>query len=538
MQAQCALKREVLRNALAAEQRHIPRLAARPQMSLPLEAVRIGPSRALRDTRIYELGRLNVICGRNNSGKSTVLEAVASATRRDAKRFHGNALNTFAADAGPAWVNHNIHQTPAFIEFFRPLFETKPGALWFKDEREEFLQLVMEATQCSFRIGEHWNPAHVRARYDDQFAGARTVVLVPESRTLDVRAVFNHTPDVQPDGRGLVNYLFCAKNLTSVEPARRIYEEIARAFEELSEGFRFDVVLPADAHPSAQASVSLVFSKDGDTWLPAASCGYGLRELLILLYFAIHPHHEIVCIEEPEVHLHPDMQRRLAGFWRERSHKQYFVSTHSNIFIRPGVADRVYTTSLNDYVTLDDATSRAAILAELGYDVSDNLVSDVVVLTEGPSDIPVIQEFIRQRGLDRRYRIRCWPLGGDNMVRVDLTPFLERSRVIALVDNDPGSNSARKKFVDACNGLGIPVTRLKRRAIENYFTLDALRRVFGKQIREDVQSLDPGIAVDSQIGLDPKAKNWNVAAAMSLSDIEATDLSAFLDQIEVLAKSQ
>ena len=46
-------------------------------MYLPYQHLRLGPLRALKQCDLLNLGRINVLCGKNNTGKSTLLEAAA-----------------------------------------------------------------------------------------------------------------------------------------------------------------------------------------------------------------------------------------------------------------------------------------------------------------------------------------------------------------------------------------------------------------------------------------------------------------------------
>jgi predicted ATP-dependent endonuclease of OLD family len=263
-----------------------------------------------------------------------------------------------------------------------------------------------------------------------------------------------------------------------------------------------------------------------------------LQQLLYLIYFALEPDNPIVCIEEPETHLHARMQYGLALLFRTVPNKQFFISTHSNIFLRQTIADRVFILKMDDRVQVEDGTNRATVLTDLGYDVADNLVSDVLVLLEGPTDVPVLEVLLRKKGTLPKYRVSFWPIGGDNMARLNLTPIVEKANVLALVDNDPGSEKARQRFMEECERVGVEVMRLQGRAIENYFTVSALRQVFGTQIPSELSVLDLSTSVKDQIGLDPKAKNWNVASEMSIDDIAGTDLAVFLDKVTTRAESK
>ena len=64
--------------------------------------------------------------------------------------------------------------------------------------------------------------------------------------------------------------------------------------------------------------------------------GFGLNQLLYLLTICLNPTYKIVAIEEPEIHLHPSMVRKLAVTLAEISRQEdrcLLVSTHSESFV-------------------------------------------------------------------------------------------------------------------------------------------------------------------------------------------------------------
>ena len=72
---------------------------------------------------------------------------------------------------------------------------------------------------------------------------------------------------------------------------------------------------------------------------PAATIvneGFGINQLLYMLIICLHPRFKIVAIEEPEIHLHPSMVRRLASVLAEIAYyedRRLVVSTHSEAFV-------------------------------------------------------------------------------------------------------------------------------------------------------------------------------------------------------------
>jgi hypothetical protein len=500
-----------------------------------LTAIRIGPSKALPPTSLYGLGKINVFCGKNNSGKSTVLETICSDKRRDGVSITGETLDALVRDLANAYQTPVLHRAD-----FRPMIQSVASiahdSTWFSDDLERLMTELTTPTNHLF--GGQWNPARARAILNALFQPGPTAVRLPENRFIETTSQVYVTGARQdPASRGLLNVLFIAKNARLGSSDRELYEELEQRFFDLSDGYVFDITLGYGT-VGEQPSHQLVFSRDERHWYPAEACGYGLQQLLYLIYFALERFYPIICIEEPETHLHARMQYGLALLFRSVPDKQFFISTHSNIFLRQTITDRVFVLRMDDHIHVEDATSRAAILTDLGYDIADNLVSDVLVLLEGPTDVPVLEVFLRKRGILPKYRVSFWPIGGDNMARLDLTPVVERANVLALVDNDPGSEKARRRFMEECERVGVEVTRLQGRAIENYFTIPALRGVFGGQIPPGLSVLDISLPVKDQIGLDPKAKNWNVASEMSIDDIAGTDLAVFLDKVASRAARQ
>jgi hypothetical protein len=229
------------------------------------------------------------------------------------------------------------------------------------------------------------------------------------------------------------------------------------------------------------------------------------------------------------------MQRRLLAYLKDAPGIQVFSATHSNVFLDNTFVDRAFLTEYSDRILVRDATSKAQVLDDLGYSIADNLVADVLVLCEGPTDVVILKEMLMKTGVLGRYLIKFLILGGDNMNQIDLSVFAERSNTIALVDKDPCSGRVRRQFADKCDEHGIPVRVLQRYAIENYYTLRALRQVFGERVPADLEKLDHRKKLESQLGFNVKRSARDVAREMDLSELEGTDLYDFLREIEELA---
>jgi energy-coupling factor transporter ATP-binding protein EcfA2 len=490
--------------------------------------LRLFYSEILRDRILADLGKINVICGKNNSGKSTIFRAISQPRTREIGKSLDHDDITHICDASIAhtpWSRYGKHSDPyqSYLDTLKQAAKIK--TIWFLEDRPAFTSHAVASAIANPRLGfQPFNEAYLASVYDGLFNDYMSVVLLPPKRNLDLSVDIGTGQRPEPRGSGILNYLFFAKNQPLENTDNRIYQKVCSEFTEISSGYRLEIF------PNANNRINLSFAYRNQSWIAAEYCGLGLQDLLVILIFAILPSHQVVLIEEPESHLHPEMQRKLLSFLTRESDKQYFLTTHSNVFLDNALVDRVFFTRFTSSIEIDDVTSRASILDDLGYSVADNLVTDLVILVEGPTDIPILEEFLKKIDIYPKYDIKMWPLGGDIMDQVDLTVFAQNYSIVALIDSDPKSAPVRARFERKCRDLGIEVHRLERYAIENYFTLRVLRSVFGSQIPQ-LKEIDPKQKLEDQIGINVKNNNRRLAREMMLEEIEGTDLRQFLANI-------
>ncbi len=161
---------------------------------------------------------------------------------------------------------------------------------------------------------------------------------------------------------------------------RRPWAEVSRLFE---------TVAPNEQRPVGVAnSIQL---EEGSLTIPVGMVGEGSQAVLRLID-KIQRSSGIVAVEEPETHLHPGLAKRVGQLLSAEASdsKQIFLTTHSGFLIDRESLDRCFLVNKSESGTsvaaMGDKEDLRAALLDIGVRPSDVLFSDAILVVEGYSD--------------------------------------------------------------------------------------------------------------------------------------------------------
>lgn len=143
------------------------------------------------------------------------------------------------------------------------------------------------------------------------------------------------------------------------------------------------------------------------------SCGTGLQSMMILsilqTYIKLKKDDDfILLIEEPEVYLHPSLQRKMIGTLLKISERnQIILTTHSPIIVSKIDKGNIHCVNKEKGVTTLVEASVQNIIQELGVQISDILNKQAVIFVEGKDDARLfsllIDKIANYKGLTRNF---------------------------------------------------------------------------------------------------------------------------------------
>ncbi|UWU27747.1 AAA family ATPase [Rhizobium sp. WSM1274] len=364
-------------------------------------------------TGFERISPINLIIGRNNSGKSALVDALALALSRgrDYKpKLHRRAQSDFrfrttavltetelrkvfpentAGGAIPAFGSHWIYGK----RFVGAKIDIDLGADW-----KTTLAGGIKLDEIEIGSRKQWGDGIAsNAKWPlDDFAFVRIAAerdVKPEGR--------NAEPSISSDGSGTTNLVRAFINQDDY-PRHEVEVELLRELNEIYAGDSAFLRISTREDNNGLWEIFLEEEAKGEIRL--SQSGSSLKSVFIILAFlrlqprlkALNWTKIVFAVEEPENNLHPALLRRLLNFLSRRRDEEGFVlvlTTHSPVGIdwasRRTDSQIIHVQNVEGVATAVTSTeylSNRAILDDLDIRASDMLQANGIIWIEGPSD--------------------------------------------------------------------------------------------------------------------------------------------------------
>lgn len=478
---------------------------------------------------IKNLSSINIFIGKNNSGKSSILEALSyfrqnanipkelwklsdkpqppgiTAIFRLSEKEEEKLLNKLPYDKNPQYMNFRTHLKETYGEPLK-IKETftpdKSGSqinifefCLSKESGQEFM-LVKQAHSRGYNIRAVESELNSMGFFVDATFPKPQFIKCDSSRKIDE----------------INDPLFTLKTSRSARQ-NDIIQEIQGIVQRITpDKLHFDIYRETKEGKDFH-EVSFTTHEKRNERIRLKFGGKGNEELIYLVFNIIQNRGKIIGIEEPEIQMHPELQKRFFEFIKEEAetHKStFFITTHSNIFLNENEEGSSYLMKL-----ISDKTSQCeqieqkkimSALEEIGLTFSDFYLANGMLFVEGKEDKEAIKKWsigllnkdIESKGIKIiiMQGARNAKYFAESEVLKNFSNLPIKAPFLILIDRDEKSENDIKKLR---KNFGKNIRVLNKREFENYLVTKEILKEYIKKEYSDYFSSKKKSELNSHI---------------------------------------
>lgn len=417
-----------------------------------------------------------VVAGPNNTGKTTLLQAIAA---------WGLALNRWKQ-----LEDRHKHGT-AYVRapLARQAFSAVPlrgfDLLWTDRSARTPIEIVVRSDR-GWTVGMEIIPdsteqVYVRPMSDaDQNAlqddDLMETVYIPPMTGLSTDEPVYRRPKVdQLLGQGKPGEII-RNLLVEAHQSEEAWSELSKCIDRM---FRYEI-LPPDA--TGADIIAEYRERPGGPRLDVASAGSGFQQVLMLLTFLHTRGKSVLLLDEPDAHLHIILQDVIFSELHTvalKKKSQLIVATHSEIIIN-SVEPRLLCAMLATPRLLDSVADQASLVSALKVltpiEIMEAVDAPGVMYLEGHTDLSILREWARilnHPALETlttklfwqatNFETRFGAKGKKSKEHYDALQLIKKIPGLELIDGD-----AHPDIQDKVTGEGLQRLRWRRYEIESY----------------------------------------------------------------------
>lgn len=372
-----------------------------------------------RVTTLANIKHCNVIIGKNNSGKSSLLDVIATSVdenyfKRYSRAVHDlEAVFTIDSDAlGSIFSQYssigNINQPGEYVK--RYIGQPYRVSIDHIGTKKQFSMAENENTNfTSSPLGRYWeNVANNISRQEENTVFRR------------ISAERNISPEIESqdeflleDGQGASNLIRKFINYSRYDESLIEHTLLCELNTIMKPELEFEEIKIQQINQGEELLWEVFLREKGYNRYALSQSGSGLKTVvLVLLNLLIIPHSTghsgktiIYGFEELENNLHPALQRRLFDYiytFSIRNNIYVFLTTHSHIAINAffgkeeaNIYHVVKDSRGSGVKKIDNYIDKVEILDDLDVKASDLLQSNGIIWVEGPSDRVYVKHWLK-----------------------------------------------------------------------------------------------------------------------------------------------